>query len=78
LGFRFRKSIKLAPGVRVNLGKKSVSVSAGPRNARVNVSKRGVRGSASIPKTGIGYTTKGCLMPILALLVSTMVFLLLR
>jgi hypothetical protein len=78
LGFRFRKSIKVAPGVRVNLGKKSVSMSLGPRNARVNVSKRGVRGSASIPKTGVGYTTKGCMLPILALLVSLILLLMLR
>ena len=29
MGFRFRKSIKIAPGVKVNLGKKSVGVSVG-------------------------------------------------
>ena len=28
---RFRKSVKIAPGVRMNIGKKSIGVSAGVR-----------------------------------------------
>lgn len=32
MGKRFRKSIKVAPGVKVNLGKKSVGVSVGGKH----------------------------------------------
>ena len=42
MGFRFRKSIKIAPGVRINLTKKGLSsVSVGKRGATVNVGKKG-------------------------------------
>ena len=41
MAIRFRKSIKIAPGVRVNLGKKGASVSVGARGASVNIGKRG-------------------------------------
>lgn len=55
-GFRFRKSFKVAPGVRINVGKKSVGVSAGPKGFKVRANtKTGVRSSVSIPGTGIGF-----------------------
>lgn len=56
MGFRFRKSFKVAPGVRVNVGKKSVGMSLGGKLARVNLnSSRGASIGASIPGTGISY-----------------------
>lgn len=56
MGFRFRKSFKIAPGVRVNLGKKSVGISAGVKGARVSVNSSGrVTKSVGIPRTGISY-----------------------
>lgn len=36
MGFKFRKSIKVAPGVKVNLSRKGVGVSAGVKGARVS------------------------------------------
>jgi hypothetical protein len=57
MGLRFRKSIRLAPGVRVNLGLKGSSVSVGPRGASTNISRRGVRSTVSLPGTGLSYTT---------------------
>jgi len=56
MGFRFRKSVKVAPGVRVNVSKSGVSTSIGPRGAKINVSNRGVRVTTSIPGTGISYS----------------------
>jgi|WetSurSiteA1Bulk_404760.scaffolds.fasta_scaffold00013_45 uncharacterized membrane protein len=56
MGFRFRKSIKIAPGVRVNIGKKGSSVSIGGKGATVNVSKKGTRTTVGIPGTGISYS----------------------
>lgn len=37
MALRFRKSIKIAPGVRWNIGKASPSLSFGPRGAQVTV-----------------------------------------
>ena len=56
MGLRFRKSFKVAPGVKVNIGKKSSSVSFGGKGARYTVSSSGRRTkSVSIPGTGISY-----------------------
>ena len=55
--FRFRKSFKVAPGVRINVGKKSAGVSVGGKGFRVSSNTRsGSRASASIPGTGIGFS----------------------
>lgn len=43
--FGFRKSVKVAPGVRLNLGKRSAGVSVGRRGARVSTSSSGRRGA---------------------------------
>lgn len=56
MGLRFRKSIKVAPGVRVNVGKKSVGVSVGTKGARASINSSGRRTtSVGIPGTGISY-----------------------
>lgn len=57
MGFRFRKSVKIAPGVRMNLGKKSASVSVGGKGFRKTYSTSGRKTtSASIPGTGLSYS----------------------
>lgn len=59
MGFRLRKSIKLLPGVKLNLSKKGVSsVSIGKRGATVNINKKGVQTTVGIPGTGISYKSK--------------------
>lgn len=59
MGFRFRKSFKIAPGVRVNFGKKSTGISIGNRGGGVSFNtKTGTRVRASIPGTGISYSSK--------------------
>lgn len=58
MAVRFRRSIKIAPGFRVNFGKKGVSVSAGKRGASTTISRRGVYGNVGIPGTGLSYRTK--------------------
>lgn len=58
MGFRFRKSIKLAPGVRLNVTKKGISsVSVGKRGATVNIGKKGTRGTVGIPGSGLSYSS---------------------
>lgn len=56
MGFRFRKSIKLLPGVKLNFSKSGVSTSIGVPGATVNLSKRGTRGTVGIPGTGVSYS----------------------
>lgn len=58
MGIRFRKSFKVAPGVRINLGKKGVGMSVGGKGFRYSVSPTGRRTSTiGIPGTGISYST---------------------
>lgn len=56
MGFRFRRSIKIAPGVRINLSKTGVSTSIGTRGATVNIRGDRVRETVGIPGTGLSYT----------------------
>lgn len=55
MGFRFRKSINLGGGVRLNLSKKGVGISGGVKGARIGVGPRGVRTTTSIPGTGVSF-----------------------
>jgi hypothetical protein len=54
--FRFRRSVKLIPGVRLNFGKRSSSLSFGVRGAHYTVGTRGSRTTVGIPGTGLSYT----------------------
>ncbi|WMY07273.1 DUF4236 domain-containing protein [Paraburkholderia phenoliruptrix] len=54
MGWGFRKSIKIAPGIRINLSKSGISTSIGGKGFTYNT--RG-RITTSIPGTGIRYTT---------------------
>jgi hypothetical protein len=57
MGFlRFRRSFRIGPGLRINIGKRGASLSAGVRGAHVTVGKDGVRTTVGIPGTGISYT----------------------
>ena len=59
MGFRFRKTVKIAPGVKINFGKKSVGMSVGNKYAGVSVNSRtGARARVSAPGTGLSYSTK--------------------
>ena len=57
MGFRFRRSVKIAPGIRLNFSKSGVSTSLGGRGATVNLSKRGTRHTVGLPGTGVSYST---------------------
>jgi hypothetical protein len=55
MGWRFRHSFKIIPGVRLNLSKSGLSCSIGGAPLTLNVGPRGVYGTASVPGTGISY-----------------------
>ena len=60
MAVRFRRSIKIAGGLRLNINKNSLGLSVGPRGARVSVNTRGrVTTSAGIPGTGLAYVKTG-------------------
>lgn len=57
MGFRYRKSIKIAPGIRMNVGKSGIGYSAGVRGARISRSSTGrVTRTLSLPGTGISHS----------------------
>lgn len=59
MGLRFRKSIKVADGVKVNIGTKSAGVSVGGKYGGVSFNtKSGTNVHASAPGTGLSYTKK--------------------
>jgi hypothetical protein len=55
MGWRFRKSFTVVPGLRLNLSKSGLSASIGGAPFTFNVSQRGLMGTASIPGTGISF-----------------------
>lgn len=82
MGFRYRKTKSIAPGVKVNLNKNSASVRFGGKGAGTTFNTNGkVTRSAGIPGTGLSYTNSsggsssksdnanclGCLIPIVVL-----------
>ncbi len=53
MGIRFRKSVKLLPGVKLNVSKSGLSTTIGGRGLSVNVGKRGTYLNAGLPGTGL-------------------------
>lgn len=56
MGFRFHRSVRLFPGLRLNLSRSGVSASVGRRGAWLTLGRRGVRATVGIPGTGISYS----------------------
>lgn len=58
MGLRFRKNIKVAPGVKLNLNKNSASVTVGTKEAHYTVNSNGKKtASAGIAGTGLSYVS---------------------
>lgn len=56
MGLLFRKSFKVAPGIKFNIGKKSIGISVGGKHGGASYNtKSGVKGRVSIPGTGLSY-----------------------
>jgi hypothetical protein len=56
MGLRFRKSIRIMPGVRLNLGLRGTSLSIGRRGITYSIGANGSRVTLSVPGTGVSYT----------------------
>jgi hypothetical protein len=58
MGFRFRRSVRVIPGIRVNVSKSGItSVSVGRRGITTNINSKGIRTTFSVRGTGISYST---------------------
>ncbi|WP_409333987.1 DUF4236 domain-containing protein [Bradyrhizobium sp. ERR14] len=56
MGLRFRRSIRLLPGVRWNSGLRSTSLSIGGRGFRYTFGTKGARASVGLPGTGLSWS----------------------
>ena len=57
MGFRFRRRIKLLPGIRLNISKSGVSTSVGEPGATINLRGNNVRTTVGVPGSGLSYTS---------------------
>lgn len=57
MGLRFRRTMKIGPGLRLNFNKNSIGLSIGPRGAKYTINSSGRRtASVGIPGSGLYYT----------------------
>ncbi len=57
MGFRFRKGVKLFPGLRLNVTKHGLSsLSLGGKGLTYNIGKKGTRGTVGLPGSGLSYS----------------------
>jgi hypothetical protein len=67
--FRFRKSISVLPGVKVNLSKTGVSTSVGGKGATLNIGHGKKNVTLGIPGTGLSYRTQASSQLVIAAVV---------
>lgn len=58
MALRFRRTLKIAPGVRINLTGKGISARVGPRGLGATVGTSGTTLSAGIPGSGLHASKK--------------------
>lgn len=58
MGLKYRKQIKIAPGVKLNINKKSASISVGGKGLSKTISTTGkTTTTVGIPGSGLSYST---------------------
>ncbi len=58
MGLRFRKSVRICKGVKVNFSKSGASLSLGGRGHSMNFGGRGTSATFGIPGTGLSYRSQ--------------------
>ena len=58
MGLRFRRSVRVFPGVRLNFSGRGLSTTIGVRGASVNLGSRGTYVNLGLPGTGLSYREK--------------------
>ena len=61
MGFRFRRRIRIAPGIQLNIGKTGISTSVGGRGLTMNIGRGKTRTTVGIPGTGLSYSESSSL-----------------
>src|SRR5215813_4885298 len=67
--FRFRKTISVLPGVKVNLSKTGVSTSVGGKGATLNIGRGKKNVTLGIPGTGLSYRTQASSQLVIAAMI---------
>lgn len=57
MGLRFRRSLTILPGVKINFAKTGVSLSVGKGGSTVNFGSKGTKTTVGIPGTGLSHST---------------------
>ena len=55
MAFRFRRTIQILPGVRLNIGKNGLSFSVGQKGSSVTLNKSGIHSNVGAPGTGMSF-----------------------
>lgn len=63
MGIRFRRRVRIAPGVHLNISKSGFGISGGPRGLKIGAGPRGMHYSAGLPGTGLHYRKDGIRAP---------------
>ncbi len=59
MGLKFHKKIKILPGLDINLSKKGMGVSIGPKGSKLTINSKGdIYTNISIPGTGVSFREK--------------------
>ena len=59
MGWRYRRSVTIAPGARLNITKSGInSVSFGGRGASLNMGQNGTQGTIGLPGSGLSYSRR--------------------
>ena len=59
MGLKFHKKIKVLPGLDINLSKKGMGVSIGPKGSKLTINSKGdIYTNISIPGTGVSFREK--------------------
>jgi hypothetical protein len=58
MAWRFFRSLRVLPGVRVNFSKMGLSVTLGNRGATLNIGRTGVSTAVGLPGSGISFREK--------------------
>lgn len=58
MGLRFHRALKLSKGLKLNLSKTGPSLSVGGKGLSVNLGRRGLKQTVSLPGSGISYSAQ--------------------
>lgn len=58
MGLRFRRSVRLFPGVRLNFSRSGISTTIGVRGAGITLGPHGAYANVGLPGTGLSYRTR--------------------